>query len=443
MAKKGLSIGKKAVPFKLNSTQGIRTLDEYIGKPLVIIFLRGTWCHNCRKQIPELNQFHEKFLQKGVNLIAIAGQNLENIQNYVHANGITFPILSDETREVIKSYEIFSPIKWDSFRIAIPSTYIIDEKQTIRYSYIGENQGDRPSAKQILEVIDSLSVVPDSSNLFEEELPVFLSNMKSTLDHVSQSASFVTRSVENNLNHIDDIKKDSQANFEVLNEFVSAYHTKYEELNQYSDKLNHSSLEMNEIQQMNDMLSDNIRMTRERMTELVAMTNEVNEMSGVIARISNQTKILALNASIEAARAGEHGKGFAVVAKEVTLLANGTEESARNITAQLAAIEEKISESFASFTSFEQTMTTVREKISANSTDVLDISSGVRRIADDSQLLGNELDQIKESQQKAQNSLNEIQEVETTINKEVNEIFQDMQFNVQQLNVIDERSKRK
>ena len=93
MAKKGLSIGKKAAPFRLDSTQGIKGLEEFKGKPLVIIFLRGTWCHNCQKQMPELNQYYERFLEKGVNLIAIAGQKLVNIKDYVNANGIKFPIL--------------------------------------------------------------------------------------------------------------------------------------------------------------------------------------------------------------------------------------------------------------------------------------------------------------------------------------------------------------
>ncbi|RNB79609.1 DUF899 domain-containing protein [Brevibacillus fluminis] len=442
MAKKGLTIGKLAAPFRLDSTQGIKTLEEYKGKPLVIVFLRGTWCPNCRKQMPELNEYYERFLQKGINLIAIVGQKLANVKSYVEENGIKFPILSDETRDVIKAYEVFTPIKWDSFRIAIPSTYIIDENQVIRYSYIGENQADRPSASEILEIIDSLSVATSSVNTVEDELPVFLTNMQSTLQDVSQSATFVSNSVENNLSNIEGLKATSLDNYERLEEFVGAYHSKFQELNQYSQQLAATSKEFTDIQQKNDQMSQNIQATRVLMEELITMTNVVNEMSRTISAISNQTKILALNASIEAARAGEHGKGFAVVAQEVTKLANGTEQSAGNITAQLKAIDETINRSFASFTSFEETMNTVRDNITTNSTSILTIADGVKQVAHDTLQLGNELDDIKESQQKAQVHLQNIQEVERSIKQEMTEIVNDMRLNMEQLQVIKEKTRK-
>lgn len=69
---------------------------------------------------------------------------------------IKVPMLADEKRTVTKRYEVFVTIKWDSFRTAIPSTYILDKNHVIHYHYIGDSQFDRPSAEDILTKIDEL-----------------------------------------------------------------------------------------------------------------------------------------------------------------------------------------------------------------------------------------------------------------------------------------------
>jgi len=93
-----------------------------------------------------------------------------------------------------------------------------------------------------------------------------------------------------------------------------------------------------------------------RFAELSSCAARVNEIVTLITGISNQTSLLALNASIEAARAGESGRGFAVVATEVKSLAQRTSAATRDIAAQIAEIETAVRSS-------EVAMTDVREMI--------------------------------------------------------------------------------
>jgi methyl-accepting chemotaxis protein len=76
-----------------------------------------------------------------------------------------------------------------------------------------------------------------------------------------------------------------------------------------------------------------------QMESLESEARDITNLVDVIDGVSDQTSLLALNASIEAARAGEHGRGFSVVATEVRNLAFRAGEATKEIECAIERIK--------------------------------------------------------------------------------------------------------
>jgi methyl-accepting chemotaxis protein len=109
-----------------------------------------------------------------------------------------------------------------------------------------------------------------------------------------------------------------------------------EELARSVDSVKESAGEADKIgKNANDLAQQGgtaVNKSIEAMELIRSSSQQIGEITDVLAEIASQTNLLALNAAIEAARAGEHGMGFAVVADEVRKLAQRANQAAVDIS---------------------------------------------------------------------------------------------------------------
>lgn len=156
-------------------------------------------------------------------------------------------------------------------------------------------------------------------------------SMQSSME-ITQSTEDISRVMHEQAEEIEAIMNQMQDMKEVslqISEDIEKIDVRTRESREKAEEGNTSiAAFVEQLKQVNHTVSE-IADTAEKFG---SSTEEMNQILNGISDISQQTKLLSLNASIEAARAGEAGRGFAVVAEEINNLAEKTVELVESIS---------------------------------------------------------------------------------------------------------------
>lgn len=104
-------LGQQAPDFSLESTTGqpIR-LQSLLGSYVVLIFYPANDSPTCNKQLDEVNEVWEGFLEANARVFGINTATLEKQKEFCVRRRLQFPILSDPRGGVAKKYKAFLPL---------------------------------------------------------------------------------------------------------------------------------------------------------------------------------------------------------------------------------------------------------------------------------------------------------------------------------------------
>src|SRR5689334_11063636 len=96
---------KKAFPFSLPDQQGMNhSLTDYAGKWVLLYFYPKDDTPGCTKEACGFRDISEEYKKRNIQVLGISKDTIASHKKFVEKYHLSFPLLSDESIEVIKAY---------------------------------------------------------------------------------------------------------------------------------------------------------------------------------------------------------------------------------------------------------------------------------------------------------------------------------------------------
>jgi peroxiredoxin len=121
-------VGVVAPDFALRGVNGKNyRLSEYRGQVVLISFW-ASWCGECRSQLEELAELHERYAGAGLQMLAIGlDPEFDHARDTVQSLGLGFPALHDADGSVSREYDVGR----------VPYAVLIDQDGIVRQEFAG------------------------------------------------------------------------------------------------------------------------------------------------------------------------------------------------------------------------------------------------------------------------------------------------------------------
>lgn len=109
------------------------SLDDYRGRPVVVIFYLGSGCLHCVEQIQKFQPLAKDFAASNISLVAISSEPLDTLKGSLAKlspkEAVPFPLAADPDMNVFKAYRAYD----DFEKAPLHGTFLIDANGLVRW----------------------------------------------------------------------------------------------------------------------------------------------------------------------------------------------------------------------------------------------------------------------------------------------------------------------
>jgi thiol-disulfide isomerase/thioredoxin len=133
--------GGATPPLALRDSSGKEhRLADYRGKVVVLNFW-ATWCEPCREEMPSMQRLQGKLAGKPFAILAVDfGEGVPRVNDFLKKVPVRLTVLFDRDISAANAWRVK----------VLPTTFVLDPEQRIRYSVVGDLQWDSPAVESAI-----------------------------------------------------------------------------------------------------------------------------------------------------------------------------------------------------------------------------------------------------------------------------------------------------